>query len=342
MSTHQRAAEQPPDSALVEALARCRTTDAQAEADLDPAAELVALAARLNLPPALEPTLLELANLNLSHAELQKRPAELEATKTSLNLQLETLASGSSEGFIQSADAVKRVHAEIARVVRHLEALEKSLPRTAAETDSLLSAIDGAIKQRQKNTEALGMTAEVQQILEQPQLMDTCVRNGFIDDALELEEAARANAAVCSDVPLLADVSRQVSKQLAPLRDSLLAQLAGALALPDALRVVGYLRRMGSHAVVRKADALAPALGEVRFGARRGPPPDGGRFVFGRRSRSCAPPSCAAARCTLPRPRRRCRATPPHPTCSSMSTSAACTGASQRPLLTARLGELAS
>ena len=51
-------------------------------------------------------------------------------------------------------------------------------------------------------------------------------------------------------MPLLRRVANDVSAHLGALRDSLLTQLAGPLQLPDALRIVSHLRRMGApHAV---------------------------------------------------------------------------------------------
>ena len=87
-------------------------------------------------------------------------------------------------------------------------------------------------------------------VLEQPQLMDACVRNGFVDDALELEASVRAKAALHADVPLLDAIATQASSYMGGLQAQLLAQLSGPLMLPGALRCLGYLRRMGGpHAL---------------------------------------------------------------------------------------------
>ena len=85
------------------------------------------------------------------------------------------------------------------------------------------------------------------------------MRNGFVDDALELEAAVRAKAALHREVPLLEAVAAQTSSYMGSLQAQLLAQLAGPLMLPAALRCIGYLRRMGG------AHALTEAQLRVAF-----------------------------------------------------------------------------
>ena len=126
----------------------------------------------------------------------QSRPRHA-ATHEGLQTQLTELASASCGLFIESADAVKGVHLELARVARHLQWLEEHIPLTANHADA-----NSTIEVRRRNVALLSKHAEVLEMLEQPQLMDTCVRNGFIDEALELEAVARsraiAHAGVCA------------------------------------------------------------------------------------------------------------------------------------------------
>lgn len=175
---------------------------------------------------------------------IRRRAPQLDATKEGLQAQLKELASASCGVFIESADCVKLVHSELARLTHHLEALESHLPLTAVRVEA-----EAGIAERQRNAALLSKHAEVLEVLERPQLMDTCVRNRFIDEALELEATARSRAVVHSDVAAFVQISHEVTAHMADLRDSLLAQLAGPLQLPDALRIVGYLRRMGAHAL---------------------------------------------------------------------------------------------
>lgn len=175
---------------------------------------------------------------------VRRKTPQLEALKEGARKQLKELASASSGSFVESADCVHRVRDELARVKRHLEALESHLPLSAVQADA-----QRRIDERRSNIALLAKHADVLEVLEQPMLMDTCVRNGFIDEALELEAAVRSRALVHANVPIAVRVAVEVSAHMGELRDALLTQLAGPLQLPDAMRVVGYLRRMGAHAM---------------------------------------------------------------------------------------------
>ena len=77
----------------------------------------------------------ELGGLTLE--SIRKRGPVLEAKKAGLQAQLLELASGACGTFIESADCVKRVHAEVERVSRHLDALERHLPVVTAQAEEL-------------------------------------------------------------------------------------------------------------------------------------------------------------------------------------------------------------
>ena len=136
----------------------------------------------------------------------------------------------------------------------------------------------GAASQR-RNSALLEQHTSVLEVLEQPQLMDTCVRNGLFDEALELESAARARALLHADVPIIRRVSDEVSAHVEGLRGQLLSQLCGQLHLPEALRCVGYLRRLppphGMNEVELRSSFLRNRT--LHFHQARAPAGAGGR-----------------------------------------------------------------
>ena len=156
----------------------------------------------------------ELSEIGATSLEGVRRQArQHNGIKEGLRKQLLELASSSCAVFIDSADCAREVHAEVARVSRHLAQLEAQLPLTAEHADSLLRDARAGIDARERNAHLLSRHAEVLEVLEQPQLMDTCVRNNFVDEALELEAAARARALVYADVPAISQVAAQVRRR---------------------------------------------------------------------------------------------------------------------------------
>ncbi|EKD04225.1 transport-related protein [Trichosporon asahii var. asahii CBS 8904] len=83
-------------------------------------------------------------------------------------------------------------------------------------------------------------------LLEIPQLMDTCVRNGYYQEALELSGHATSLSKRYPGVELVQDVSKEVDAVLQVMVAQLLALLREPIKLPSLIKTVGYLRRLGS------------------------------------------------------------------------------------------------
>ena len=83
------------------------------------------------------------------------------------------------------------------------------------------------------------------ELLEVPQLMDTCVRNGSYDDALDLKGFIAKLAFMHSDLKVVHNLVKEVDATSAAMLEQLLQKLRSNVQLPDCLRMIGYLRRLG-------------------------------------------------------------------------------------------------
>ena len=99
-------------------------------------------------------------------------------------------------------------------------------------------------QKRGLNRRMLSCHAQLLDLLEVPSLMDTCVRNGNYDEALDLEAFAGKLAVLHAGLPVVAALQEQVKAISGAMLQALLLRLQSAIHLPECLRVIGYLRRM--------------------------------------------------------------------------------------------------
>jgi len=83
-------------------------------------------------------------------------------------------------------------------------------------------------------------------LLEVGSLLDTCVRTGAFDEALDLDALCAKLAAAAPGVPVAARLAKEASAGVAALLAQLLTRLRGPVQLPECLRLVGYRRRLGA------------------------------------------------------------------------------------------------
>ncbi|XP_030060512.1 conserved oligomeric Golgi complex subunit 8 [Microcaecilia unicolor] len=186
--------------------------------------------------------LLELSSSALD--KLVREPERLAEERAQILQQTRDLAFSNYKTFIRTAECTEDIYRRFGQVQNSLDRLLDKLPPFQQSCRSFVQKAEEIACSRRKNSLTLNRHTEILEVLEIPQLMDTCVRNGYYEEALELAAYVRRLEKKHSSIPVIQSIVLEVRQSAQLMLEQLVQQLRTGLQLPACLRVLGYLRRM--------------------------------------------------------------------------------------------------
>ncbi|XP_075489197.1 conserved oligomeric Golgi complex subunit 8-like [Primulina tabacum] len=190
-----------------------------------------------------QPYVSELLSFTLDR--LHKEPELLRVDAERIRRQMQELAVGNYRAFIAAADALLEIREEVTSVDRHLESLIAQIPKLTSGCSEFVDSAEQILEKRRTNQTLLANHSTLLDLLETPQLMDTCVRNGNYDEALDLEAFIAKLTTMHPKIPVIQALAAEVRQTTKSLLSQLLQKLRSNIQLPEYLRIIGYLRRIG-------------------------------------------------------------------------------------------------
>ncbi|XP_040838390.1 conserved oligomeric Golgi complex subunit 8 isoform X2 [Ochotona curzoniae] len=175
---------------------------------------------------------------------LRREPERLAEERAQLLQQTRDLAFANYKTFIRGAECTERIHRLFGDVEESLGRLLDRLPGFQQTCRNFVKEAEEISSSRRMNTLTLNRHTEILEILEIPQLMDTCVRNSYYEEALELAAYVRRLERKYSSIPVIQGIVSEVRQSMQLMLSQLIQQLRTSIQLPACLRVIGYLRRM--------------------------------------------------------------------------------------------------
>ncbi|XP_015112183.1 conserved oligomeric Golgi complex subunit 8 [Diachasma alloeum] len=176
--------------------------------------------------------------------QLSKEPDHLVEEKNNVLQTTQELAFSNYKTFIQTAESSREIFHQFNETEEHLENLLAKIPRFVEKCQSFCDKSKDINTHRRLNTLTLKKTAEMLEILEMPQLMETCLQSSQYNEALEISQYARQLGVKHSEIPIIQSIVSSIENSWSGMVGQVIGSLRGDLPLPKCLQLVGLLRSM--------------------------------------------------------------------------------------------------
>ncbi|CAF1616542.1 unnamed protein product [Rotaria magnacalcarata] len=186
------------------------------------------------------------------HRELEY----LNDEKCSKSTQMLSLIFDNYSTFIQTAECSKNISNDFSTIEERLSVILKQLDDFSSCCQKFVRETEQTNHLRKQNMFTLQKYPQLLEILEIPQLMDTCVRNDYFDEALEIvtyckrlerkfaPPTTKLTLNTNSQIPIIVHIVNDVRLSLEYMLEQLVNQLQTNIQLPACLRIMGFIRRM--------------------------------------------------------------------------------------------------
>lgn len=186
--------------------------------------------------------------------ELLRQPSLISVETSTVESDLTNLCFREYPTFISVHRCSSAVKSAFDDFSDSLEKLIGSMPALEDECQTFSSSMSKIQRIRSKASLVQEHQDKLLDLLEIPQLMETCVRNGYYQEAMELLDRSRTISQRYEDVVLVQDVVREVEGVLQLMLTQLLSLLREPIKLPALIKTVTFLRRL--HALDENELAL--------------------------------------------------------------------------------------
>ena len=183
--------------------------------------------------------------LSYSLERLNKEPDLLREDRVRIKRQVTESAVEHYPAFIDATRSLGTIHSELSAFLDQLEVLGQSLPKFSGACEGFKECVHEVMGQRAENQKLLSQHQTLLGLLEVPQLMDACVRNGNYDEALDFQAFINRLGALHSDMGVVKGLVEEVQGVTNLMLRQLVQKLKSNIQLPECLGVIGYLRRLG-------------------------------------------------------------------------------------------------
>ncbi|KAG0277891.1 conserved oligomeric Golgi complex component [Linnemannia exigua] len=177
---------------------------------------------------------------------LHNEPEKLREEQVKVERDMSELAFRDYKAFILVKDCKQDVQSTFETLGQHLDHFQETIPKFVETLSGFSSKVAPILERQHVFSSILATHSQLLEVLEIPLLMETCVRNGYYNEALELASHVQRLVLRYPGIGIIQEIDTKVAQGKEMMLVQLLAQLREPIKLPVALRIIGFLRRIGS------------------------------------------------------------------------------------------------
>lgn len=177
---------------------------------------------------------------------LTREPDLLRGEQEQLASQIQETAVANYRSFIATAQCLTGLQRDLGEMAAALDALVADLPKLQAASDAFRTRGTALSTKRESMRQLYASQATVLELLEIPALLDTCIRSGNFDEALDIRAQVNKLAVVHGDLNIVRQLISDVAEASKTMLEQLLGRLTVAIQLPECIRIIGYVRRLAA------------------------------------------------------------------------------------------------
>ncbi|KAI8393293.1 oligomeric Golgi complex subunit 8, partial [Radiomyces spectabilis] len=175
--------------------------------------------------------------------ELLNEPKELRHEQDKMQREAKQLAFRDYPCFIYAQSCRHQVDETLKGLDHQLTDFATTIPALQDACDTFLQEAGAVMGERSKITRVLEHQNVLVELLEIPQLMETCVLNGYYSEAMDLASHVRL-LHLRYPLPVIDTIQDQVKSYSDLMLMQLLSHLRRPIKLAAAMNIIGYLRRL--------------------------------------------------------------------------------------------------
>lgn len=193
---------------------------------------------------------------SLDLGALKAEPSALNSSSAQLTNALTTLCHTSYPTFLSVHQSTVTLSSSLTSLSDSLTSLIAALPSLESSARVFVTETKDIQQDRRKAALVLEHHDKLADLLAIPQLIDSCVRNGYFQEAMDLSAHAAGLAKRFPNVSIVTDVKAEVDHSIRTMLGQLLNILREQAKLPALFKAVNFLRKMK----VLEEDELALAF----------------------------------------------------------------------------------